>query len=272
MHCVRYDAPTEWATANVYILADLHIGDPNCDLGEVHDRIKRIQDDPCGLCVLNGDLLNTATRGGISDVYGDTLSPMQQITEMIGLLRPIADKVVSATTGNHESRVYHDDGVDTMRLVCRELGIEERYCPEGVLAFLRFGLTNKHQSGGAKWDKNGNEYERNPRKLFTIYSTHGSGGGRKEGGKAIRLAELADIVDADIYLMSHVHTPMILRERYFRTDVVHSMAKPVDRLFVCTGASLDYGGYAQSKAYKPASLKTPYIRLTAKSGHAEAIL
>ena len=41
---------------------------------------------------------------------------------------------------------------------------------------------------------------------YTIYTTHGRGGGRKEGAKAIRLADMASIVDADIYIHSHAFT------------------------------------------------------------------
>ena len=262
MHCVKADYPTEWPDCTIYPVADLHIGDPHADVGAVRALIKRIHDDPRGLVILNGDLLNTAVKSSVSDIYGETLHPMESITELVNLLRPIAGKIIGATIGNHEARIYRNDGIDIMRLACRELGIEDRYAAEGVLIFLRFGMRPSHARHA----------DRNPRHLFTIYATHGSGGGRKEGAKVIRLADMATIVDADIYLMSHVHTPMVLRESFYRTNEMKGSAKKVDKLFVSTAATLDYGGYGQTNQYKPSSCKNPLIRLTAKNGHAEALL
>lgn len=256
MYSVRADFPTDWPHANIYTLADLHIGDPHCDMAEVMARIKKAQDDPYGLVVLNGDLMNTALRNSVSDVYGELLTPMQQITQLVTLLRPIAKKIIGVTAGNHEERVQRNDGLDTMRLVCRELGVEDKYAPEGVLIFLRFGTR-------AQKDQHAKE-GRNPRQWYTVYATHGSGGGRKEGAKAIRVADMNSLVDADIFIHSHVHLGMIIKESYFRVDTSNCVAKPVDKLFVCTGAALEYGGYGQAKGFKPASKATPVIHLEAK--------
>lgn len=263
MHSVRVDYPTDWPHANVYTLADLHIGDPHCDMAEVTKRVKQIEEDPYGLVVLNGDLMNTALKTSVSDVYSEVLSPMQQITYLVNLLRPIAGKVIGATAGNHENRVFQNDGLDTMRLVCRELGVEDKYAPEGVLIFLRFGKRNGHA----------HHADRHPRQWYSIYAMHGSGGGgRKEGGKATRLADMNSIVDADIFIHSHVHLGMIMKERYYRIDNSNCVAKPVDKLFVCTGASLKYGGYGQAKGFKPASQATPVIHLEAKTKHMTATM
>lgn len=255
MLSVRADYPTDWPYANVYTLADLHIGDAHCDESEVLARVKAVADDPHGLCVLNGDLMNTALRNSVSDVYGEVLSPMQQIIYLVNMLRPIAGKIIGVTAGNHENRVYRNDGIDVTRLVCRELGIEEKYAPEGVLIFLRFGTKSNPQHV-----KEG----RNPRQWYTIYATHGSGGGRKEGAKAIRLADMAAIVDADVYIHSHTHLPMVMKQSFFRSDSSNCTAKQVSKLFVNTGAALGYGGYGQSQEFKPSAVATPVIHLEAK--------
>ena len=73
---------------------------------------------------------------------------MQQIDEACGLLLPIKDKIIGATTGNHEARAYRSDGIDMTRLVCRQLGVEQYYHPDGVLMFVRFGRRNPHECGG----------------------------------------------------------------------------------------------------------------------------
>lgn len=264
MKAIRADFSTDWPRANVYVLADLHIGDPHCVPSEVTRRIEEIKNDPYGLCILNGDLMNTALRNSVSDVYGEKMKPMQQIIFLSDLLEPIAGKIIGATTGNHESRVYRTDGVDIMRLVCREIGIEDKYNPDGVFIFLRFGT----RAAGTQHRKEG----RNPRQWYTIYATHGSGGGRKEGAKAIRLADMAAICDADVYCHAHTHLPMIMKEDFYRTDTSNCAVHKVCKLFVNTAAALTYGGYGQAQEFKPASVHNPVIHLDGKNKRATATL
>ena len=262
MKAVRADYPAEWPYANVYTLADLHIGDPHCNDAEVQRLVKRVQDDPYGLCILNGDLMNTATRGGVSDVYGEVMSPMQQIDCLCKMFAPLKDKIIGVTSGNHESRAYKDDGIDITRLVCRELGIEDRYCAEGVVVFLRFGQRCGHTR----------HKDRSNNQMYTIFAMHGAGGGAKEGAKANRLADLACIVDADVYIHAHTHLPLIMKNSFYRVNPFASIVTKSDRLFVNCGAALEYGGYGQAKGFKPASTANPVIRLEAKEKRMSATL
>ncbi len=255
MHCVRADRPADWTEAHLYILADLHIGDPLSDTRLIARRVEEIASDPLGVAILNGDILNTALRNSVSDVYAEVLPPMKQIEAACDLLLPIAGKVIGATTGNHEARSYREDGIDMTRIIARQLGFEDFYAPEGVLIFFRFGSVSMHQRHKDKANK----------QLYTIYATHGTGGGKKEGAKAINLADLAGIVDADIYIRSHVHQPMHFTQGFYRTSMPNSSAAIAERHFVCTGGALDYGGYSQSKEFKPGSKLTPTMRLEAKS-------
>ena len=264
MHSVRADYPVEWTHCNIYTLADLHIGDEHSKADEIAMRINQIKDDPFGLCICNGDLLNTATKTSVSDIYSEQLSPMQQMQAAVDLLRPIADKIIAVTAGNHENRIYRTDGVDITRLVCRELGIEDKYHPAGVLVFLRFG----QREAGSLHRKE----SRNPRQWYSLYATHGSGGGRKEGAKAIRLADMAAIVDADVYIHSHTHLPMIMKNSFYRADSSNGGAKWTEKLFVNTAAALEYGGYGQSYEFKPSSYSNPVIHLEARKKRATATM
>lgn len=262
MHCIRADRPTDWPCANLYILADEHNGDPTSDEKCTLARIEQVKKDPFGLCLLNGDLLNMALRNSVSDVYGETRPPQKQEGRMTEMLRPIADKIIGADGGNHEYRGYKSDGIDLMLTMCEKLGIERLYSPEGVLIFLRFGLR-----GGQSRHKNQNNAQ-----WYSIYATHGCGGGRKEGAKAIRLADMASIVDADVYVHSHTHLPMIMKQAFYRTSSQQCSAQLVEKLFVNTGASMDYGAYAQAFELKPASKSTPVIHMDAKTKNATATL
>ena len=102
---------------------------------------------------------------------------------------------------------------------------------------------------------------RHRRQLYTIYVTHGSGGGRREGGKVSKLADLASIVDADIYIHAHTHLPLIFKESFFRVSASNSSVAPAEKLFVNTSAALNYGGYGDTQGFKPASTRAPVIYL-----------
>ena len=113
----------------------------------------------------------------------------------------------------------------------------------------------------------------NIRKIcYTLYVLHGSGGGRKEGAKIIRLADMASIIDTDIYIHSHTHLPMIMKQAFHRIDPRNNTVALVNKLFVNTAANLDYGGYGEAQAFKPSSKDTPVIRLNGSKKIFEARL
>lgn len=236
-------------TIEIRTFADEHIGDPNCDIDRLKDRIAYVRDTPNAYAICDGDLCDMATRTSLGDIYATTFSPMEQIARVVELFEPIKDKILCITHGNHEDRAYRKEGINVTKIMAAQLGLSERYSEASVVLFLRVG------SGAQRHDD---------RKLcYVFFITHGSGGGRKEGAKAIRLADMASIVDADIYIHAHTHLPMIMRQSYFRTVPNSSALFPVDRLFVNVAANLDYGGYGEAKEYKPNSKESPVIYLSA---------
>ena len=262
MRCLRVERPREWKDARVYVIADEHIGDAHHDALWLEEKIKQIQSDDRAMVIVNGDLLNTALKHSVSDVYSEKMTLGEQIDYASKLLEPIKDKIIAGTIGNHEYRAYKDAGIDVMKVVFANLGISDRYIHEGGLIFIRMG-----QNGTATHGR-----QHPPKLWYSVYVTHGSGGGRKVGSKANRLQELSSIADADIYISSHVHTPMIFRECYYRADPYNCTGVKVDRLFIYTAASLKYGGYGQMYGYCPSSMKSPVITLSGEKKIADASL
>lgn len=249
MKSIKVDLPSALDGIEIHPLADLHIGDMSCDYKAILEELEYIKNTPNCYCVLDGDLMDTAIASSIGDTYASTHNPMEQLQECVNLFAPISNKILAVVGGNHENRVYRSDGIDITQLMCHQLGIADRYSPTTALIYLRFGDNNKH------------------RKLcYSIYMTHGAGGGRKEGGKINRLADLATIVDADIYISGHTHLPAVFRNTFFRSDVQNSTAQQCEHLFVNTAAWLKYGGYGDKQGYKPASTINPIIQL---DGHAK---
>jgi predicted phosphodiesterase len=249
------DLPRNHKQIEIHPMADLHIGDRFCDMNLIQKRLEHIKETPSAYIILNGDIINNATKTSVSDCYAEELTPMEQISRFVELFEPVKDKILAVTGGNHEARTYNKEGIDITALAAKQIGIYDRYSKTSALLFIRFG----EQTCGMK-ESNGSGKVR--RMCYTMYTTHGTGGGRKEGAKAIRLADMACIVDADIYLHSHTHLPMIMKEAFYRTDIRNNAVAMVNKLFVNTAAALDYGGYGEAYEFKPASKDTPIIYLS----------
>lgn len=260
MKVVRADLSPLLKSVELHAFADEHIGDNNCDMERLKERIKYVAETPNAYCILNGDILDYASRSSIGDIETREFNIMGQIQQGVELFTPIKHKILCITNGNHENRAYRKEGIDLSKLIAMQLGLGDIYSPTSVMLFLRFGKApNLH--GRA-----------NDKVLYTIYTLHGSGGGRKEGAKAIRLADMASVVDADIYIHSHTHLPMIMKQGYFRTDRGNLTVTNVTKLFVNTSSNLDYGGYGEAQEFKPNSKDTPVIYLNGTKKHFEAKL
>ena len=250
METVKVELPKALTSIEVHPFADLHIGDKHCDVESVKKRIEEVKGKENAYIILNGDIINNATKTSVSDCYAEELTPMEQISRFVELFEPVKDKILCLTSGNHENRTYNKEGIDITRLCARELGVEKRYSKTGALLFLKFGCKTIGNHGDSL--------------KYTIYCNHGSGGGRKEGAKAIRLADMACIVDADIYIHSHTHLPMIMKQGFCRTNMTHSTVTNVTKLFVNTASSLKYGGYGEAFEFKPNSIDTPTIYINGR--------
>ena len=246
MKAIRCDLPYA-EQIEILPMADLHLGDSNTDFKLIMERMEYVKNAPNVYCILGGDLMDCAIKSSVGDTYGANLKPMDQLKQCVKIFHPIKDKILAVLPGNHENRMYKADGIDITEMMCAQLGIAEKYSPTTALLFVRFGKEN-HKNHGRPM-------------LYTIYVTHGSGGGRKEGGKINRLADLACIVDADVYVMGHTHLPAILRNTFFRVSGSNSSVAPVEKLFVNSAAALDYGGYGDTQGFKPAAKTTPTIFL-----------
>lgn len=218
LHPIKIELSEKIKQIELHTFADLHIGDKFCDMKLINKRLEYIKNKNNAYCILNGDLLNNATKTSVSDSYAESIPPMEQLEKGMELFEPIKEKILAITSGNHENRTYNKEGIDISEILSMQLNIRNRYCKEGALVFLRFGRNNKQR-----------------KMLYTIYASHGSGGGKKEGGKINRLSDMAGIVDADIYIHSHTHLPAIIKQAFYRVDYQNSTVSLADKLFVNTG-------------------------------------
>lgn len=254
MKTISADLPRNLKSVELHVFADEHIGDPNSDLRRLKERIEYVANTPNAYCILNGDIIDNATKTSIGDCYASEFNPMEQLKTAVSLFSPLKEKIIAITHGNHEARTYRKEGIDLSYLLAAQIGLADKHTPTSAVIFLRFGELSrglKESSGSGNVRKT----------CYTIYVLHGSGGGRKEGAKVIRLADMASIVDCDIYIHSHTHLPVIMKQGFMRIDVRNSAIAPVEKLFVNTASNLDYGGYGVSHEFKPSSKTSPVIYL-----------
>lgn len=260
MKSFRADLSTEFSEVELMAVADLHHGDPHSNTKRIKRDIEYIRSHDNCYAVLNGDLMNCAIKSAISDCYGEVATPMEELSWCADLFGCISDKIVCVVPGNHEERHYRTNGIDVTRLMCRQLGIEDRYSPTTGLVFLRFGrdsvAKNHHRPI-----------------LYTIYVTHGNGGGRKDGGKIQRLADYATIVDADIYIAGHTHLEAGFKKGFYRPNPANNSITHGVHLFVNTSASIEYdGGYGDRGGFDPPCLDRPIIYLNGTRKEMRALI
>lgn len=250
MKSIRCDLP-DAETVEIVILSDWHIGDPNADFKRMKETIEYIEKTPNCYCIINGDMVDSAIVGSVGDIYGAEFQPMEALKLCVKLFSGIANKTLCVTPGNHEHRIYKQCGIDIVSLMCAQLGIQDKYTPTTAVLFIRFGKEPQRNHGRPL--------------LYTAYVTHGAGGGgRREGGKINKLADLAQIVDVDIYICGHTHLPAIFRNTFFRLSGSNSSVAQVEKLYINAASALDYGGYGDTAGFKPCSKETPVLYLSGR--------
>ena len=254
MKVIKVCLPYELKQVDVHLFADEHIGDAQSDIKRLLNRIEIVKNDPKAYCVLNGDIIDYASRSSIGDIESRVFNINGQIEKAVELFEPIKDKILAITKGNHEARAYVKEGIDITKMIAAQLGLIDRYASGSAVLFIKAGTDGHgvHVSRRKRYVSQSN---------FIVYMVHGTGGGRKEGAKIIRLADMSSIIDADIYIHSHTHLPAIIREKFFRASTQTSTITEVDKLFINTAANLDYGGYGEEKEYKPNSNVMPVLHL-----------
>ena len=234
---IVYTTPNK--LVNLYPLGDFHIGSSHYKESELKEWVEKIRQDPNAVVVIHGDIINNAIKPSVSDIYDEQLNPEQSIDKAVSIIEPIKDKVIGITSGNHEDRTYKITGIDVMKNFAYRLGKQDYYSPISNLIFLNWGDTNRN--AGRKPSPN----------CTTIYMTHGSGGGRTVGAKANQVARLANMIEADIYIHGHTHSPIIFKENYIKVDKANKGTKEVSRLFVNTNSTEGFGNYGERFKLSP---------------------
>lgn len=224
----------EFSELEVYPVSDIHLGDPKTDEGLFTRFTAFILKEPNRYMILNGDLINNATRTSVSNTYNELYSPHNQKYYMADLLKPLKDRILCIVPGNHEERSKKDVDNDITQDIAYMIGCSEKYSENGAYINIQFGK-----------DRHGRYLS------YTGYIVHGAGGGKRAGSPANTLEMLPLSFIADFYVMGHVHRRLGFKNTYFKPNATWTRLEQFERAFVISSPWQDYGGYAQRKLYTP---------------------
>jgi len=220
--------------------------------------VEMIKKDPFSYIIGMGDWADCITKKDDRfESYG--LAPWVQHDNIVEsqrrflkeLFEPVKDKIIFILEGNHEAQIHKAHDNDLTRNLCSDLGV--RYGGYQAFLVLRF-----HRNA------------RSNCRAFTFHVWHGAGSSQTEGARLMRLQRLVNDIEADVYLMGHLHA--IASYSPDRLVVRNGRVKATKLISCITGSWLK--GYMQPKndehlnpsyverqGYKPSRIGCPVIKI-----------
>lgn len=250
MHIKKYEFDD---TIDIVVLGDLHLGDKSFtkeSARKLNRAIDYVRDNKNAYLFLNGDILNTATRQSKTTPFGQDMDLKDQIGYAVSTFLPVKDKILGATTGNHECRIEDFAGLNPTTVLCYELGTPYM----GYTGVLVIKL-------GRKSSKTKNS---SCRSLYTITLAHTTGGGNTPGSKInrVELMRQTTVTNSDVYCANHNHMLGAVPVLSYEVSVNKAIITKREQWLVDCGSLLDWeDAYPEAKQLKPALLGFPVIRL-----------
>lgn len=237
------DAP--FSTLELLQITDAQFGHICCKVDRLIEYRDWVLAKPNRFMVWTGDNIDSAHMQSKGTTWENTGSPQYQIYEFCKLWAPARHRVLGYVGGNHERRCLSTFG---------DLGIT-------IATLLQIPYSRGKQLIDVHFGQH---------KPFQISQWHGTGGARTKGTVAQVLTRFAAEGDSQLYLMGHLHQPMIIpfwKERRGGTGL--RAVKTVAAL----GSSFmeTWGSYGEVSGYGPSDVLMPLCRLE-KSGGWEVIL
>lgn len=254
---ITHELSKDFKTVEVYTISDLHIGDARTDIASFKELLKYIMAEPNRFILLAGDLINNAIKSSVSNVYEEIMTPSAQKKWIVEQLEPVRERILGIVGGNHEYRSTKEVDIDITESIADKIGKPSVYREDETLIKITFG-----KKGGRE----------NKQQCYTIYLTHGAGGGKRPGSSLNNIELLGLSIDADVYIMGHTHKRMAYKSTFRRPDLRNNAIAETERLFVVSAAWQSYGGYAARKMLPPGARGSVPIILQANKKKAEAVI
>jgi predicted phosphodiesterase len=260
-------------TFHLFPFSDSHLGArESAEAHLIHRVAECTAYGRCGLAVGVGDWVDSITKNdkrfrmnGLATWVEKSNIIQSQRKRACEVYSPLveAGQLLEIGTGNHEEEIHHRHDDDITRNICSDLKVPYG----GYTCFLI--LIFKSATTGAEWP-------------VTIHAWHGAGAAQTEGARLNRLMRLVNDIQADIYLMGHLHamtshTPdkLVCRNGVIKSEKLaatitgswlKTYMQPTNMIpDVITGIpaleKLD-PSYGEEKGYKPSRIGSPVINIT----------
>jgi len=225
---------------DLMLMGDMHIGSRYFD----EDLCKEVLDhclERKFSVILMGDQIETATRDSVgAGVYEQAEIVSEQLEHFQFLFKPLADEglILGMHQGNHEARLYTSSGLDITKFMAKELGVP----------YFSWGKLHRFVVG-----KEG----------YNLYTTHGSSGARLPHTKIKGALDLANLAEAEIYAMGHLHQLSNHIRNFYAIDRRNKTVVEEQKHFILTGSYLSHwGSYAHVKSLEPMRKGSPKVKLS----------
>ncbi len=237
-----------------WIVADMHLGSAASEEDRIKRNIQAIASNPRARVLLGGDILEAITKNDRrfqSDELAEWIPRRDidwildaQVDYAYEMLKPIKGQIIGGILGNHEHTSIRS-GTNVHRRLCSALAIRE--WPYSVFVKIQYNRGTVRRSQD-------------------IYLHHGFGGGRTIGAKINRLHAFGDFIDANIYIMCHVHSKCWAEQKpKLEPHPTQEKTRERIRRYALAGTYLrtyseGASGYGERLAYPPTSLGSIYWR------------
>ena len=269
----------------IHVFSDIHRAAAGCDIAQLRSDINRLKhsvekkgeqhywlgggDWINGIGPKDKRLDSAAIAPAFQKFVGDDLFGAEAHS-IASEFRKIRDYGIGIGTGNHEDAVARHGEFNPSKRIAAAL--ELPYL--GYSAVIRFCIRKGTRSLGS----------------CIAYWHHGKGAAASKGGKVNMLFGMRDVIEADVYIVGHVHEPIDFPES--RLSVPHAgkmRLKERDLVFINSGTYLKAyetvgaaqkpftydeerqvrSDYAEKKAYRPSVIGHNGWRMTVGRGQGD---
>lgn len=218
-------------TLELLQITDMQWGHICCKRDRVLEYRDWVLAKPNRYMIWSGDNIDSATMQSKGTTWENTGTPQHQLFEFCKIWAPARHRILGYVGGNHERRCLTTFG---------DLGIT-------IAALLHVPYSRGKQLIDIYFGDH---------KPFQISQWHGVGGARTRGTVAQILSRFASEGDSQLYLMGHLHTPMVIpfwKERRSPTGI-----RAVKTIAALGSSFLDlWGGYGEVAGYSAGDVLMP---------------
>lgn len=261
-------------------ISDVHLFNKGCCEKKLEQDIQSIEDDPYNYWLSLGDMCDFI---GIGDKRFDpeAISFYARVkdlgnlgvvgrNEVINRFDPIKEKCLGVGVGNHElSYMKHMNQSSLVKDMAKIMNTWFL----GYSSYSDIVLIYSPQSKNCpKLIKNESELPKGQSWFFArVFTHHGHGYARTQGGKMNKLTNFMDQFDADITFIGHLHDHIVKTKVRLRGNGPCEEAVEIPQIGVMTGSYLrtytkGHTGYGEVKAYDPVPLGAVSVSIEPKTG------